>query len=374
MITNVGKWGYIGSQPEEGRKLRLEIDLMPTKYCRICWNENGWRYPPGSTSSDAGYAGQNGFGHEEWLFNFSWTSNDGYHYAFLQPVSKVQKKRAGELLDLLLWTIAPDGRRLEAGRISDCRILEPEEARCGLNEHKKKGWFQQMQKDVEAVDGRKEELDGVDIFNVRFRPEDAKVFDPPAPFTKVPRTIAGRSARYQLMEVDDADIQSLPADLNREGTIDLPDDSGGTVKRPSRPTHVDPQEKRLQKRLMELLQKRFGKTNVRREGGFGPAPFDLVVRNGQRTVLIEMKAYSDARRAIREALGQILEYAFFYPKASNRAKNVDLFIVAPAPMNEEVASYMNLLQTRFEIPVRYCSFTLGDPLPSVLVGPNGSLA
>ena len=79
-----------------------------------------------------------------------------------------------------------------------------------------------------------------------------------------------------------------------------------------------------------------------------------------------MKAYSDARRAIREALGQILEYAFFYPETSNRARNVNLFIVAPAPMNEEVANYMNLLQTRFEIPVRYCSFALGDALPNVL--------
>jgi hypothetical protein len=125
---------------------------------------------------------------------------------------------------------------------------------------------------------------------------------------------------------------------------------------------------------MELLQERFGKRNVSREGGFGPAQFDLVVRNGQRTILIEMKVYADARRAIREALGQILEYVFFYPKTPNRAEDVDLFIVAPAPMNEAVPSYMNLLRTRFAIPVHYCSFTLRDPLPSVFVGPNVSSA
>ncbi len=76
---------------------------------------------------------------------------------------------------------------------------------------------------------------------------------------------------------------------------------------------------------MELLQKRFGKKNVSREGGFGPARFDLVVRNGQQTILIEMKAYADARRAIREALGQILEYVFFYPKTSNRVENAGSF-------------------------------------------------
>jgi hypothetical protein len=345
---------------------------MPTNYCRICWNENGWRYPSGSTSKDGGYAGKNGFGHEEWLFNFSWIADDGSHYAFLQPVSKVRKNRIGESLNLLLWTIAPDGKRFEAGRISNCRILTPEEAQRGLNEHKKKGWFRQMQKDVEAVDGRKEELDYPGLFNVRFRREDAAVTDPPVPFAKLPRKIAGRSARYQLMKVDDADLRSLPADRSREGTTDLPDDLGGTVKGPSGQVSVDPQEKRLQKRLMELLQVRFGKKNVSREGGFGPAQFDLVVRNGQRTILIEMKAYADARRAIREALGQILEYVFFYPRTLNLVENVDLFIVAPAPMSEPASNYMNLLRTRFMIPVRYCSFTLRDPLPSVFVGPNGS--
>jgi hypothetical protein len=231
-----------------------------------------------------------------------------------------------------------------------------------------------MQKDVEAVGGKKEELDWEGLFNVRFRREDAIVFDPPVSFADVPKKIAGRSARYQLMEVDDADIQSLKADRMREGTTDLPEDSDGTIRGPLGPTTVDPQEKRLQKRLMKLLQEQFGKKNVCREGGFGPAPFDLVVRSGERTILIEMKAYADARRAIREALGQILEYVFFYPKTLNLVENVDLFIVAPAPMNEAVLNYMHLLRTRFSIPVRYCSFTLGDPLPIAIADAIGNSA
>jgi hypothetical protein len=321
---------------------------------------------------DGGYAGKMGFGHEEWLFNFSWTADDGCHYAFLQPVGKVREKRAGESLDLVLWTIAPDGKRLEAGRIRNCKILTPAEAQHGLIEHKRKHWFRQMQEDVEAVDGRKEELDYDWLFNVRFRREDATVFDPPVPFVKMPKKIAGRSARYLLMEADVADLQSLSTDRVLEGTTDLPNNLDGTVKWPSGPVYYDPQERRLQRRLMELLQKRFGKKNVSREGGFGPARFDLVVRNGQQTILIEMKAYADARRAIREALGQILEYVFFYPKTSNRVENVDLFIVAPAPMNEAASNYMTLLRTRFAIPVSYCSFTLSDPLPNVFVGSNGN--
>lgn len=344
---------------------------MPTYCCRICWNKFGWRYPSGCTSRDSGYAGKNGFGHEEWLFNFSWISDDGCQYAYLEPVSKTPKTRVGESLDLLLWTIDPDGKRLEAGRIRNCRILTQEEDLRALNEYKKKGWFRQMQKDVEAVHGNKEALNCEGFFNVRFRREDADVFDPPITFANLPGKIV-RSTRYLLMEVDDVDHPFLLEDIYRGGTSEPPDDLGGKVKGPSGAVFVDSQEKRLQRRLMELLQERFGKNNVKREGGFGPAPFDLVVRNGQRTILIEMKAYADARRVIREALGQILEYAFLYPKTSNRMENVDLFIVAPAPLNEAVSNYMNLLRTRFAIPVRYCSFTLRDQLPSVFVGPKGS--
>ena len=81
-----------------------------------------------------------------------------------------------------------------------------------------------MQEDVEAVEGKIEELDYEWLFNVRFRREDATVFDPPVPFAKVPRKIAGRSARYQLMDVDVTDLQFLPTDRSREGTTDLPDD------------------------------------------------------------------------------------------------------------------------------------------------------
>jgi hypothetical protein len=345
---------------------------MSTYYCRVCWNDQGWRFPSGQ-KRDAGYAGEKRFGHEEWLFNLPWTI-DGYHYAFLQPVNKDREKRRGESLNLLLWTINPNGTRCEVGRIKNCRVLTAEEAKDALKEHKRLGWFRQMQVDVEAAEGDKKELDYEGLFNVRFRPADTIAFDPPVPFDTLPTKIA-RSSRYRLMEANDADLQSLPTERKLDGTTELPpDDPGGIVREQVGATSFDRQERRLQKRLMELLQKQFGKKNVTREGGFGPAQFDLVVRDGQRTILIELKAYADARRAVREALGQILEYAFYYPKELNSLQNVDLFIVAPAAQNEAVSSYMNLLRSRLAIPVRYCSFTLGDPLPGIFVGSNGNQA
>jgi hypothetical protein len=42
---------------------------------RVCWNTRNWVRPSGDAPlvehADT-YASTNGFGHEEWLFNFAW--------------------------------------------------------------------------------------------------------------------------------------------------------------------------------------------------------------------------------------------------------------------------------------------------------------
>jgi hypothetical protein len=336
---------------------------MPTYYCRICWNENGWICPSGPKRHEGGYAEISHFGHEEWLFNFNWII-EGYHHAFL----RVGKTKVGESLDLLLWTFNPEKKRCMAGRITKCEVLKLEDSQEILEEYKKRGWFRQMQDDVEAVGGNKNELDYPGIFNIRFKREDViPPYIPPIPFDPVPEKVA-KCQRYVLMEVGDSDLLSPHIDQDLEGIETLPLVNQTTVARKSwRPVSIDMQEMRLQRKLMELLQKHLGENAVTREGGFGPGRFDLVVKHGQRTILIELKAYSDAKMAIREALGQLLEYTFFYPQNHNNTKNLQLFIVAPVPMNEAVSNYINLLRDRFSIPIHYCSFTLNDPLPKELI-------
>jgi hypothetical protein len=50
------------------------------------------------------------------------------------------------------------------------------------------------------------------------------------------------------------------------------------------------------------------------------------VTSGKRRLLIEIKTDTVANRAFREALGQILEHAFFYPRT--KLPDAELFIVA----------------------------------------------
>jgi hypothetical protein len=61
--------------------------------------------------------------------------------------------------------------------------------------------------------------------------------------------------------------------------------------------------------------------------------------------------------AIRKAIGQILEYAYFTLPSTN--VNPELVIVAPGPAKRDVTEYLKLLRMRFGIPVNYCTFALG---------------
>ena len=85
---------------------------MNKKYARICWNTEKWARPTGDArllESDS-YVSQNGFGHEEWLFNFDWMlppfgsgSENLVHYGFTQSLGKFFHKYSGHFLDVHTW-------------------------------------------------------------------------------------------------------------------------------------------------------------------------------------------------------------------------------------------------------------------------------
>lgn len=90
---------------------------------------------------------------------------------------------------------------------------------------------------------------------------------------------------------------------------------------------------------------------------------DITIRNGNSKILVEVKSDPDARVAIRKALGQILEYAYFEPERQN--DHAKLVIVAPGLQTQKIANYLDRLRKKFGISVSYCQFSLDDPLPSV---------
>jgi hypothetical protein len=319
---------------------------------RICWNSNGWVFPSGDAKEleTGSYVTRAGFGHEEWLFNFAWKIN-GYHYAFLQPVSDSINNVAGKHLDLLLFSINPMGDRLYVGEIRNCEILTSADAEPAVRHYKKAGWLRSMKEQVEALGGDASKLDDGSLFNVRFKPTDAELYQPLRLAEK--RDFVNKLNRYKLAVVEN----NLIAEWRRRKGTKIPP-TIRTITRSGQPTVIyDPVHVALQGKLFELLKNRYGKNNVEMEADY----VDLTVIDEQRKILIEIKSDADARIAIRNALGQVLEYA--YLRGLVDGYTAELVVVAPAPLTAAVSNYIERLRKKFGIPLTYCPFSLGDSLP-----------
>jgi hypothetical protein len=94
---------------------------------RVCWNSNDWRGPTGDRfGKESSYVGKNGFGHEEWNFNTS-DLIDGmvYGYAYYRPSEGTPQFKSWH--DIYFFAIEPDLGRQFVGYYKDARFLSEKE-------------------------------------------------------------------------------------------------------------------------------------------------------------------------------------------------------------------------------------------------------
>jgi hypothetical protein len=334
-------------------------EIMKKYYVRICWNSCGWVFPTGEAKEleTDSYVTKAGFGQEEWLFNFAWMI-DGYHYAFLQPVNNSFKKVTGSTLGLLLYCVNPNQGRVYIAEVKNCEVLTAVQAEECLRRYKKAGWLKSMGEQIGKIGGETERLDteATSLFNVRFRPEDVDFYQPQR--LAQAKDLVMKLNRYTLVE---ADQQIVNIQWRRRKGTKIPP-AVLAITRSGHPGVIyDPIHAALQGKLFELLRARFGSDAVVLEADF----VDITLQRNAEKTLIEIKSDPDARIAIRKALGQILEYAYFNPNSQNA--DAKLVIVSPGGLTANVSGYLNRLRTNVGIRVSYCAFSLGDALPQIFI-------
>lgn len=107
----------------------------------------------------------------------------------------------------------------------------------------------------------------------------------------------------------------------------------------------------IQTDLYGQLVKRYGEDNVGTEvpTGDGTA-VDIVVNTGRSFWFYEIKVADTLRAGIRQAIPQLLEYAFWKCEGDHAEK---LFIVTEFPLSEAADKYLQYLRTRFNVPIYY---------------------
>lgn len=111
----------------------------------------------------------------------------------------------------------------------------------------------------------------------------------------------------------------------------------------------------IQNRLYIQLSQEFGGDNVGGEIQVGRSGWaDMVLKRGDHYTLYEVKTSHSARICIREAAGQLLEYAYW----PNSTEPVEIVIVGEAEYDAEARDYLNKLRTKFSLPIRYLQVSI----------------
>lgn len=105
----------------------------------------------------------------------------------------------------------------------------------------------------------------------------------------------------------------------------------------------------IQLKLYDKLVEEHGIESVGTEIQCTNGSIDLVVKNGDNLWFYEIKTASSAKACIRQALGQILEYAY-WPECKRPEK---LIIVGPNAATTLEQSYIETLRCEFRLPIEY---------------------
>jgi hypothetical protein len=327
------------------------------KYCRICWNTSTWRCPTGEAQyfeTGGSYVSINGFGHEEWLFNFNWLlsgyqPNDLnlYRYSFLQPISKYRTLYEGSSFSILLYSVNPSKDRMIVAQIVNAYVPFKNELDWALNKTTQNGWLKEMQAQLKNLGLPIGPLENpsADIVNIRFKPTDV-VFYNPMVIVEDNHKIS-RINRYQPLDWDGNYLPILSLPLGNkppekpEDDLDPERSEHERIRAAQKETKYDPLHVRIQNRLYRNLCARHGKNSVKYEKGF----VDLILTKDNLVTFIEIKTDLTTKSCIRSALGQLLEYAN-YP---NQKKANKLLIVGEATPSTEDETYMNYIRDTYDV-------------------------
>lgn len=129
--------------------------------------------------------------------------------------------------------------------------------------------------------------------------------------------------------------------------IDL---SSTQVARSAQTGVVDLAHNRLLAQLKHELAGEFGETNVLVEVSSGNGgTIDAVVVDGNSHIFYELKITASPQDCLRQAIGQLLEYAYWPGAGSANA----LVVVGEAALDAEGDRYLATLRERFSLPLTY---------------------
>ncbi|WP_279155987.1 HNH endonuclease [Obesumbacterium proteus] len=209
---------------------------MDNKIARICWNSHGWKKPsgPNGKSTDHNSFEVNpGFGHEEWLFDYT-NLIHGYQYSFLQPLNNNAHKGKTYRIYLYYFEKA-SSKKFCIGHIENVVCIDEQEAQNAIDHFRENGRLSKMQRDLSSIGLNpsliNENTSALLNFNIKFKPDDVVLHDIPKDITD-----SIKNHRYILLNTDKAPFEGkedntdpLTSDITDILTSDLSETEKDTL-------------------------------------------------------------------------------------------------------------------------------------------------
>ncbi len=328
------------------------------KIARICWNSNYWVSPSGrlgKSGDKKSYEYINGFGHEEWNFDTDKVV-DGYVYGFLQQFNNKTSIHKGNIYNISFYSIEKinsyKNKKWWLGKISSAEVISDEESERIYNIYKKNGWLSEMEADLRRLNLKLnafKETRSDTFFNIRFKIYDMHLLDEPTEIEKSDPAIP--SFYYNLLnKTQDPNISKKTSSKFTFKPGHNPGKNETVTKSKGGKKDKSLFHNEIQTNIFNILEKKHKKGNVGTENDLGyQTKVDIVVKTKNSFIFYEIKTSQTAKAAIREAIGQIIEYAY-WPDQKNAEK---LVIVAPPSATDETKIYITRLRKKFNLPIFY---------------------
>lgn len=295
------------------------------RLCKVVWNDNGWVQPiprkwnAKNANSVVAYERRTGFVHEDWLFNSEFLIQ-GFQYGWIEGLRTISHN-IKKIDKLYLFSIKPDTKeRLLIGILRNVEIINSNNYTPQVKDRLKK-YFPTMISHLKKAGADYSKFtylnEGKNYFNMRVNQNDIELFDNYIPIHDL--NFRKQFNRTNSFIVDD-NLQKII-----DGVITI--QNMGMVFKHSKPRKTkNPKtretssanqsinnfhEKIVHAIYMNLIDKGYSSNNISCETTiFGGKIADIVLKINEKSYSIfEIKTEYDFRKSLREAIGQLLDYA-----------------------------------------------------------------
>lgn len=315
---------------------------------RVCWNTRGWQLPSGSTN-ESGFPGENGFGHEEWNFQLSDTWNGlVFPYTYLVPQQKILDKHQG-IFNIGFFTRHQERNEwLFLGIHHNAELITDKEYPEVIEEFTQNGVFDRRADELLSATNKfktkeaalKEVTDSFKKRYIRVKSpiSDVELFPQPIPIDK-PSNHRFKSFTY----VDSFPSNANRVRKNRQRRSALAED-GYYRESSSKLKIIIPKHNKLSNDFCSWLNKKG--VSAKQEENYIDILFDI---DGDGYIAELKVVYGvGTTKAIREAIGQLLEYNYYPGRESNKEW---MIILDQRPLKTD-QEYIEKLIAEINLPMR----------------------